>query len=125
MIRENPAGSVDFTCYEGPPDSSPTVCLWKVPVFLMAPSCTVTRISTSLARTSEPGSHEKPLGSFGSARTWISAGRLGPPTSGSPRVVLHVVLPEGTLASPLTLTATREEVPAPTSVAETWQAATW
>ena len=107
--------------YVGPP-SSPTVCLWKVPVFVKGPSCTVSRISASLARTSEPGTHEKPLGSLAFARTWISAGRLGPPTSGSPRVVLQVVLPEGTLASPLTLTATREEVPAPTSVAETWRA---
>ena len=77
------------------------------------------RVSAGWASTSTP------LGSLGSARTWISAGRLGPPTSGSPRVVLQVVLPEGTLASPLTLTATREEVPAPMSVAETWQAATW
>ena len=110
--------------YEGPP-SSPTLCLWKAPVFRKGPSCRVSRISASLARTSEPGTHEKPLGSLAFARTWISAGRLGPPTSGSPRVVLQVVLPEGTLASPLTLTATREEVPAPMSVAETWQTGMW
>ena len=57
------------------------------------------------------------FGSRTSERIWICAGTLAPPMSGRPRV-RQVSYPDGTFASPETFTATSDDVPAPTSVAE-------